>query len=128
MTDGVLHPNLAVPIGTFTGWNLRSEGYSTGEQCGGTGSFIPFARTRAERESSGDPRLSLEEHRLLECESEEECRRQPPIREVVGLAERNVELVDRAEAHQSQRTHLSSRPRRHGTRLGALISRPRRVG
>ena len=25
------------------------------------GSFIPFARTKAEREKSGDPRLSLEE-------------------------------------------------------------------
>lgn len=61
MTDGVLHPNLAAPIGTFTGWNLRAEGFAEGAQCGGTGSFIPFAATRAEREATGDPRLSLEE-------------------------------------------------------------------
>ena len=49
------------PIGTYTGWNLRAEGYGAGDQCAGTGSFIPFARTRAERMANGDPRLSLEE-------------------------------------------------------------------
>ena len=61
MIDGVRHPNLAVPIGTYTGWNLRREGFADGDQCGGTGSFIPFAETAAERRASGDPRLSLEE-------------------------------------------------------------------
>ena len=61
MTDGIRHPNLAAPIGTHTGWNLRREGFAKGAQCGGTGSFIPFATDRAERRASGDPRLSLEE-------------------------------------------------------------------
>ena len=61
MIDGVRHPNLAVPVGTFTGWNLRREGFGEGGQCAGTGSFIPFAKTRAERMASGDPRPSLEE-------------------------------------------------------------------
>jgi hypothetical protein len=57
----VRHPDLAAPIGTFTGWNLRAEGFGEGGQCAGTGSFIPFAETRAERVASGDPRPSLEE-------------------------------------------------------------------
>ena len=61
MTEGMRHPNLAAPIGTHTGWNLRREGFAEGEQCEGTGSFIPFATDRAERRASGDPRLSLEE-------------------------------------------------------------------
>ncbi|HEX7125939.1 MAG TPA: alpha/beta hydrolase domain-containing protein [Thermodesulfobacteriota bacterium] len=61
MIDGVRHPNLAVPIGTFTGWNLRREGFAPGEQCVGTGSYLPFAATRDERRASGDPRKSLEE-------------------------------------------------------------------
>jgi hypothetical protein len=61
MTDGIHHPNLAVPIGTYTGWNMRREGFGSGGQCAGTGSYIPFARTRAERLAAGDPRLSLEE-------------------------------------------------------------------
>ena len=61
MTDGVRHPNLAVPIGTHTGWNLRREGFAEGEQCAGTGSFIPFSTTHSERQASGDPRRSLDE-------------------------------------------------------------------
>ena len=61
MIDGVRHPNLVAPVGTFTGWNLRREGFAEGAQCRGTGSFIPFAATRADREASGDPRPSLEE-------------------------------------------------------------------
>ena len=61
MTDGVRHPNLVAPIGTHTGWNLRRKGFGEGDQCAGTGSFIPFAADRTEREASGDPRLSLEE-------------------------------------------------------------------
>lgn len=61
MIDGIRHPNLAVPIGTYTGWNLRREGFAEDDQCAGTGSFIPFAATRSERLAMGDPRLSLEE-------------------------------------------------------------------
>ncbi len=60
MVDGVRHPNLAAPIGTHTGWNLRRSGFAEGAQCAGAGSFIPFAATEAAREASGDPRPSLE--------------------------------------------------------------------
>jgi hypothetical protein len=58
---GVRGVGLEVPLGTYTGWNLRRAGFADGEECGLTGSFIPFARTRVEREASGDPRPSLEE-------------------------------------------------------------------
>jgi len=61
MIDGIRPPTLSAPIGTHTGWNLRREGFAEGAQCGSTGSFIPFASTRAEREAWGDPRLSLQE-------------------------------------------------------------------
>ena len=61
MVDGVQHPNLVAPVGTHTGWNLRRAGFGEGGQCAGTGSFIPFASTDADREASGDPRRSLEE-------------------------------------------------------------------
>ncbi len=40
---------------------MRADGRREGNLCGLTGSFWPFATTRAEREASGDPRLSLEE-------------------------------------------------------------------
>ncbi|HEX7841355.1 MAG TPA: alpha/beta hydrolase domain-containing protein, partial [Kofleriaceae bacterium] len=58
---GLRGVGLEVPLGTYTGWNLRRAGFAEGEECGLTGSFIPFARTRAERAASGDPRPSLEE-------------------------------------------------------------------
>ena len=58
---GVRHPFLAVPTGTHTGWNLRREGFAEDALLGLTGSYIPFAATRAERLVAGDPRPSLEE-------------------------------------------------------------------
>jgi hypothetical protein len=50
-----------VPLGTYTGWNSRTEGYGKGRGAGFYGGFIPFARTRAERLAAHDPRPSLEE-------------------------------------------------------------------
>jgi hypothetical protein len=58
---GLRSVGLQAPLGTYTGWNLRRAGFSEDELCGLTGSFIPFATTRAERQASGDPRPSLEE-------------------------------------------------------------------
>jgi len=59
---GVRMPELAAPLGTATGWALRvAEAGSAGELCYLDGIFVPFARTRAERIASGDPRLSLVE-------------------------------------------------------------------
>jgi hypothetical protein len=49
------------PLGTYTGWNVRREGFSQGDACDLTGSYIPFAPTRAQREATGDTRLSLQE-------------------------------------------------------------------
>ncbi|WP_245926628.1 alpha/beta hydrolase domain-containing protein [Breoghania corrubedonensis] len=39
---GVILPRLAVPLGTYEGWNLRTEGYAKGELYSTTGSFIAF--------------------------------------------------------------------------------------
>src|SRR6202795_4789685 len=52
---------IRVPLGTHTGWNVRAAGFRAPNLCGLSGSFIPFATTRAERLASGDPRKSLEE-------------------------------------------------------------------
>jgi len=58
---GIRTVEVQVPIGTYTGWALRRAPFAENEDCALTGQFIPFARTRAERLASGDPRLSLEE-------------------------------------------------------------------
>src|SRR5712692_482252 len=46
---GIRHPLLEVPIATYTGFNLRAAGHAPNEACSTTGSYIPFARTLADR-------------------------------------------------------------------------------
>ena len=58
---GLRSPEVMVPVGTHTGWNLRRAGFAEGDLASLAGSFVPFARTRAERETNGDPRRSIEE-------------------------------------------------------------------
>ena len=61
MTAGVRLPDVAVPLGTYTGWNFRlpSTG-SPGELVSLLGSFVPFAATPADR-TAGDLRRSIQE-------------------------------------------------------------------
>jgi hypothetical protein len=59
---GVHLPDQAVPLATYTGWNLRAvQTGAPNARPTFLGSMIPFARTRAEREANGDPRPSIEE-------------------------------------------------------------------
>jgi len=61
-TEGIRLPELAVPLATYAGWNLRDPKVGAPDvPYDMIGSMIPFARTRAEREKSGDPRPSIEE-------------------------------------------------------------------
>ena len=59
---GIALPEVAVPLGTHTGWNVSTFPLSGLRYLAGlVGAFHPLARTRAEREQSGDSRLSIEE-------------------------------------------------------------------
>jgi len=58
---GIRSTTVQVPLATYMGWNLRGAGFAEGEQCGLTGSFIPFAATEDDRLGSGDPRPSVED-------------------------------------------------------------------
>jgi alpha/beta hydrolase family protein len=59
---GVILPELAVPLATHTGWNLRHPDIGGAEQLlVFAGATLPFPRTRAMREADGDPRRSIEE-------------------------------------------------------------------
>jgi hypothetical protein len=61
-TSGVVLPDVAVPVATSTGWSVRGAAAGgAGELCYLDGSYLPFAKTKAERERTGDGRLSLEE-------------------------------------------------------------------
>jgi hypothetical protein len=67
-----------VPLGTYTDWNVTASGWNRGAGCGLNGGYIPFARSKAEREAKHDPRPSIEER--------------------YGTHEHYVELVKRAAA------------------------------
>jgi hypothetical protein len=58
---GIMLPEMLVPLGTRLGFNTRNDAvgfpWATGRW---DGSFVPFPRTEAERQASGDPRPSLE--------------------------------------------------------------------
>jgi hypothetical protein len=61
-TAGIRLPEQLVPLATYTGWNLRDPKIGAPDVIYNmVGSFIPFARTKAERVAAGDPRLSIEE-------------------------------------------------------------------
>jgi hypothetical protein len=58
----LLPPEVEVPVATYTGWNLRTaEVGAEGELVALTGSYIPFPRTKQDRERTGDPRMSVQE-------------------------------------------------------------------
>ena len=57
---GLRLPEVQVPLATYTGWALRA-GAQANDGCEGSGQYIPFAKTKAERMATGDPRLSIEE-------------------------------------------------------------------
>ncbi len=57
---GVRLPEVAVPLGTYTGWNLRRPEVGAPDHLARwSGSFIPFARIEAERRAAGDPRPAI---------------------------------------------------------------------
>jgi hypothetical protein len=53
---GVRMPDIAVPLATYTGWNLRANG--DGDGCDASGTKINFASSPATR-APGDPRKSI---------------------------------------------------------------------
>jgi hypothetical protein len=61
-TGTLLPVEVAVPLATYTGWNLRRrDAGAEGMLVSLAGSYIPFARTKEERLKTGDTRLSIEE-------------------------------------------------------------------
>jgi hypothetical protein len=59
---GIRLPDIAAPLGTYTGWNFRNAKIGAPDQLFPLlGSYIPFAASKAEREQARDPRASIEE-------------------------------------------------------------------
>jgi hypothetical protein len=60
--DGVRLPEFAAPLATYAPWNLRDPSIGAPDQrVSFEASWIPFPRTAADRQRTGDPRKSIEE-------------------------------------------------------------------
>src|SRR3954467_9309621 len=60
--SGIRLPDIAVPLATHAGWNYRDASIGAPDRLAGEiGSYIPFARTKADRERANDRRASIEE-------------------------------------------------------------------
>jgi hypothetical protein len=96
---GVRSVLLEVPLGTYTGWNPLARGFFKGHIQSLGGGYIPFAKTKAERLASGDPRPSLEErygtHEAYVARVKDAARRQ--VAERFLLQEDADRLVEQAE-------------------------------
>jgi hypothetical protein len=58
----LLPPEVAAPLATYTGWNLRRrEVGAEGMLASLAGSYIPFPLTAEDRKATGDPRVSIKE-------------------------------------------------------------------
>lgn len=94
-TSGVRSAEQMVPLGSYTGWNLRDAKVGAPELLFNmVGSFVPFAKTRAERERKGDPRLSIEER--YPAKADYLARVETAARQLVAsrlLLERDIEGV-----------------------------------
>ncbi len=100
-TSGIRLPDITVPTGTATGWNVRAaDAGAAGELCYLQGSFVPFAKTKAEREARGDPRPSLAERYRDGADYAEKVRAAAAALEQDGylLQEDVTRIVDKATA------------------------------
>jgi hypothetical protein len=60
--DGVRLPEITVPLATYASWNLRDPSIGAPDQrVSFEASYLPFPKTAAERQKTGDPRKSIAE-------------------------------------------------------------------
>jgi len=98
---GIRSVLLEVPLGTYTGWNPIARGFFKGQIQALGGGYIPFAKTKAQRLASGDPRPSLEErygtHDAYVARVKEAARKQVAERFLLqDDADRFVEQADKS--------------------------------
>lgn len=97
-------PDVAVPVGTYTSWNLRSKSLGAdSELLSLAGGYVPLARTAAERERSNDPRRSLAERysNFDEYRRQHAAAAQKLVEERYLLAEDLPRFAKQAEARRT---------------------------
>jgi hypothetical protein len=103
-----------VPLATYTGWNVRHpEIGGAGQTLSLLGSTLPFPASRAERQASGDPRLSIEERYASQDDYLEQVRQAAET--LVQQGYLLAEDVPTVTAHAAQRYDLFQRGVHAGT-------------
>ncbi len=99
----LLPPEVAVPLATYTGWNLRNRAAGAeGELWSLKGSYLPFAPTKAQRERTGDPRPSLaERYGTLETYAKELTAKCRELRAAGYLLDEDVERIVRRQRERA---------------------------
>ncbi len=109
---GIHLPEIAVPLATYTGWNLRDPSTGSGDELAAfMGSYLPFPKTHEERTLNGDPRKSIAERyatrqgyiRKFEMAAEHLVRRR------LLLQQDLLSLYRRAEEHWDWATNTLQR-------------------
>ena len=109
-TSGIRLPDQVVPLATYTGWDLRDPAIGAPDAMFDmVGSMIPFARTRAEREKSGDPRPSIQERYSSREEylKKVEAAAQPLVRQHLMLESDVPKFLEKASARWDMLTGSS---------------------
>lgn len=111
---GIRLPDISVPLATYTGWNVRHpEIGGAGQTLSLLGSTLPFPASRAERQASGDPRLSIEERYASQEDYLEQVRQAAET--LVQQGYLLAEDVPTVTAHAAQRYDLFQRGVHAGT-------------
>ena len=102
---GIRPAELRVPLGTFTGWNVRHpEQGAPGDLMSMMGSTLPFCRTADERARRGDPRPSIAERYASRDEYLSKVR--AACADLVGLRHMLAEDVDSVVARAGRQWDL----------------------
>jgi hypothetical protein len=99
---GIRVPEQLVPLATTTGWNFRAERVGNpGDVYALLGSYLPFAASRAERESRGDTRRAIDERYRSKADYLQRIRTAAAdlVKDRLLLEEDVALTVDRASAH-----------------------------
>ena len=98
---GIRHPDLRVPPGTYTGWNMRHpESLGSGHFVPLQGAVVPLTRTKDEGRARGDHRHSIEERYASQQDALDRVRQasEDLVREGLLLAADNETMLEGASA------------------------------
>jgi hypothetical protein len=99
---GIRLPEISVPLATHTGWNYRRPSIGAPDRLASEiGSYLPLPRTRADREKTGDGRMSIAERyaSLEDYLGRIALAAVDLVREQFLLADDVPAVIERARAH-----------------------------